>query len=72
MPFVRPALLALALVACSPLPDTGADPSKAGPPPPLVPLDGLLAEPEPQATVDVGKALAERGAALKAEAKAMK
>lgn len=71
MSLVRPALIALLLVACAPLPDTGADPASAGPAPPLVPLDGLLPSPDPQATAAGATALAARGAALKSEARAL-
>jgi hypothetical protein len=64
---VRPAVMVLLLAACEPLPDTGADPATAGPPPPLVPLDDLLVAPAPRATAESAIDLAERGAALKSQ-----
>lgn len=59
------------LVGCTSLPDTGRDAARLGPVPPLAPLDALLAAPPPEATPELAQALAERGAALRAEAAAM-
>ena len=62
---ILPLLLA---AACTPLPDTGRDPSRLGPTPPLVPLDVLLTAPAPTATPELGEELSKRGADARRDA----
>jgi hypothetical protein len=57
---------ALFLSACSSFPDVATLEGPAGPPPPLLPLEGLLPEPLPQ--TDPAPALTARADALRARA----
>jgi hypothetical protein len=61
--------LCIALAACAGFPDVAALEGPAGPPPPLLPLDGLLPEPAPQA--DPALALTARADALRSRAGAI-
>jgi hypothetical protein len=66
------ALLATALLcACAPFPELDALGPDTGPPPPLLPLEGLINQAQVSAK-DPGPALAARASRLKARAAAIK
>ena len=58
------------LAACAPFPELDALGTDSGPPPPLLPLDDLLAQAQ-DTTSDPGPAVAARAARLKARAAAI-
>lgn len=67
---ILPILLAGCLAACATFPEIDAMGPDTGPPPPLLPIDDLLAQASGTAT-DPGPDLAARAARLKARAAAI-
>ena len=65
-----PAVLLLCLAACAPFPQLDVARSATAPPPPLLPIDALIAQ-AGATTPDPGPALAARAARLKARAAAI-
>jgi hypothetical protein len=63
----RPLLILLSLSACAPFPEVVTNAQDAGPPPPLLPIDQLLAQADLSPPV-LADPLQARAAALKARA----
>lgn len=67
MRLLASALLVASLPGCAPFPQLDAMGADTGPPPQLLPIDGLLAQAGPQ-TADPGPAVLTRAAGLRARA----